>query len=126
MRNKLRALYYPDFFADFVTIVKSILLFDETHFMDRPAFTFYVGEETLGYSVRHLHLDRMSNHSEMQEFLFYAHQAPGGPVAGEFLEQIKTDVSDKQFLSRFQEGLRTSRRHEPLLRLSTARTLGKT
>jgi len=50
----------------------------------------------------------MSNHSEMQEFLFTCIEAPGGPVAGEFLEQIKTDVSDKRFLSRFQEGLRTS------------------
>jgi len=39
---------------------------------------------------------------------FYVHGAPGGPVGGEFLEQIKADVSDKRFLSRFQEGLRTS------------------
>src|SRR5438128_12656017 len=40
---------------------------------------FTWGEETLGYSVRHLHLDRMSNHSEMQEFLFTCIKHRVGP-----------------------------------------------
>jgi hypothetical protein len=108
MRNKLRALYYPDFFADFSTIVKSILLFDEIHFMDRPAFSFNVGGGNFGLIGAASPLRSYEQPFRDAGVPFYVHQAPGGPVAGEFLEQIKTDLSDKRFLSRFQEGLRTS------------------
>jgi hypothetical protein len=40
LRDKLRALYYPDFWFDYTTFIKSILLFDEIHIMDRPSLTF--------------------------------------------------------------------------------------
>src|SRR2546422_10698276 len=42
MRDKITALYYPDFQSDPVTLIKAILLFDEIHYMDRPSFTFYL------------------------------------------------------------------------------------
>ncbi|MBZ5725571.1 MAG: hypothetical protein LAP87_11275 [Acidobacteriia bacterium] len=35
-RDPIRVLYYPDFFVDYTTLLKAILLFDELHFMDRP------------------------------------------------------------------------------------------
>jgi hypothetical protein len=33
-------VYYPDSFVDHSTLIKAILLFDELHFMDRPAMMF--------------------------------------------------------------------------------------
>lgn len=107
MRDRLRALYYPDFVADFITIVKSILLFDEIHFMDRPAFTFQTGG-TFGLMGAASPLRSYEQAFRDAGVPFYVHGAPGGPVGGELLEQIKADLSDKRFLSRFQEGLRTS------------------
>ena len=40
MRNPINVLYYPDFYLDQTTLMTAILLFDELHFMDRPALTF--------------------------------------------------------------------------------------
>jgi hypothetical protein len=38
----------------------------------------------------------------------FVHDAPGGPVEGDFLDQIKADINDLRFLRRFQEGLKSS------------------
>jgi hypothetical protein len=40
MRDKINVLYYPDFWVDYATLIKAILLFDELHFMDRPSIMF--------------------------------------------------------------------------------------
>ena len=35
----------------------------------------------------------------------YVHKPNDGPVVGEFLEQVKSDINDIEFLRRFQKGL---------------------
>jgi hypothetical protein len=47
-RDPIRILYYPDFFVDFTTLLKAILLFDELHFMDRPSMMFGAGPGQFG------------------------------------------------------------------------------
>lgn len=105
MRERLRALYYPDFVADFETLKKCILLFDEVHFMDRPSFTF---SGTFGLIGAQSPLRAYEQSFRDEGVPFYVHEAPGGPVQGGFLEKIEADISDRQFLARFQEGLRAS------------------
>ena len=111
MRDKIRALYYPDFVCDNIALVKAILLFDEIHFMDRPSFTFYLGGNDLGGKPAGFGLIGAQSPLRQYEASFrehgvplYVHEAPGGPVYGELLESVTADVTDSQFLSRFQEG----------------------
>jgi hypothetical protein len=47
-------------------------------------------------------------------FPLYVHDAPGGPVSGDLLEQIDADVRDQTFLQTFQDGLRSSSRFRDL------------
>ncbi|MGD0426331.1 MAG: hypothetical protein ABSC10_06400 [Candidatus Acidiferrales bacterium] len=105
MRAKLSALYYPDFWIEYKTLLKCILLFDEIHFMDRPSFTFggrygMVGAES-----------PLRQHEESfrkEGMPFYVHEAPGGVVVGELLNEVESDLRDTTFMSRFQDGLRLS------------------
>jgi hypothetical protein len=115
VRDKVNVLYYPDMIADPMTLKKVILFFDEIHFMDRPSFSFEGGMGSIGTAspVRQAeHLFRRDN------VPIYVHDAPMGPVAGQFLQQVAADVNDPTFLMRFQEGLRTS---ETFRRLHIAR-----
>jgi len=118
MRDKIRALYYPDFVSGNVTLVKAILLFDEIHFMDRPSFTFYL-EEKRDFSKPPSGFGLMGADSPLRAYEasfrdngvpLYVHKAPGGPVHGDLLESVKADITDKSFLSQFQDGLRASDR----------------
>jgi hypothetical protein len=38
----------------------------------------------------------------------YVHEPPSGPVVGELREVAEADLSDLNFMTRFEEGLRTS------------------
>ncbi len=105
MRDKLRALYYPDFWVNYPTLIKSILLFDEIHFMDRPSHTFDGKHLTIGMA------SPIRQHEQWfrdQGVPVYVHEPPSGPVVGELREVAEADISDLNFMIHFQEGLRTS------------------
>jgi len=108
--TKINAFYYPDKDADRTTLKKAILLFDELHFMDRPAFTF---QNTHGELIAGL----IGMKSELRDWeaLFrsegvplYVHPAPGGPIPEELYEQVVVDLNDQDFLGAFQQGLKSS------------------
>lgn len=110
MRDKLRAFYYPEFWVEYPTLVKSILLFDEIHFMDRPSFSFYFAPNSRGFVT----VGAPSPIRQYEEWFrsqgvpIYVHAAPTGAMVGDLYEAVRADVSDKVFLQRFQDGLRTS------------------
>jgi hypothetical protein len=105
MRDKLRALYYPDFWVEATTLKKCILLFDEIHFMDRPSFMFDGKYGMIGAASP----IRQYEQSFRDEGVpLYVHPAPGGIVHGELLETVEADLSDANFMTSFQEGLRAS------------------
>jgi len=104
--ERVNVFYYPDMMADIATIKKAILFFDEIHFMDRPAFTFAGG--AFGLIGCASPLRRVEQSFREEGVPFFVHNAPIGPVEGEFLNQIRSDIDDLQFLKRFQEGLKTS------------------
>ncbi|WP_321475119.1 hypothetical protein [uncultured Paludibaculum sp.] len=108
MRDPIRVLYYPDFFVDYLTLVKAILLFDELHFMDRPSMMFGAGPGQFGTIGAASPLRQYEASFRDEGVPFYVHNAPMGPVGGEWYEHIKADVNDRQFLRRFQEGLKVS------------------
>jgi hypothetical protein len=105
MRDKINVIYYPDMFASHTTLKKAILFFDEIHFMDRPSFTFGSSGGTIGAPspLRQFEASFRDNGVPL-----FVHGAPGGPVEGDFYEQITADVNDLLFLTRFQDGLRDS------------------
>jgi hypothetical protein len=104
MREKIAVLYYPDFWADYATLVKEVLLFDELHFMDRASMMF--GDfGTIGAASP---LRQFEASFRDEGVPFYVHPAPMGPVTDQWYEDIKADVNDPEFLKRFQNGLRTS------------------
>jgi hypothetical protein len=110
MRDKLRAFYYPEFWVEYPTLVKSILLFDEIHFMDRPSFSFYFAPNSRGF-VTVGAPSPIRQHEEWfrsQGVPLYVHPAPSSAMTGDLYEAVRADVSDKVFLQRFQDGLRTS------------------
>ncbi|HEY2547152.1 MAG TPA: hypothetical protein VGI46_13885 [Candidatus Acidoferrum sp.] len=105
MRDKLRAFYYPDFWVEFATLKKSVLLFDEIHFMDRPSFMFGGRYGTVGAASPL----RAYEHSFRDHGVaLYVHGAPGGIVEGPLLASVESDLGDINFMTRFQEGLRAS------------------
>lgn len=110
MRDKLRAFYYPEFWVEHVTLVKSILLFDEIHFMDRPSFSFYFGPNDRGFlTIGAASPLRQYEQSFRDEGMpLYVHDAPSGAMTGDLYEAVRADVTDKVFLQRFQDGLRSS------------------
>lgn len=108
MREKISVLYYPEFWVDYTTLVKSILLFDELHFMDRPSMMFGAGPGQFGTIGAASPLRQVEASFREQGVPFFVHEAPMGPVYGEWYEQIKADVNDQAFLKRFQDGLKTS------------------
>jgi hypothetical protein len=103
--ERINVFYYPDMMAATATLKKAILFFDEIHFMDRPAFTF---EGALSLVGAPSPLRRFEELFRKDGVPLYVHDAPGGIVEGPFLDQIKADVDDPQFLSRFQDGLKSS------------------
>jgi len=106
MRDKINVFYYPDMFVSHTTLKKAILLFDEIHFTDRPSFTFHGGQVgTIGgpSPLRPFEASFRDNGVPL-----FVHGAPGGPVEGNFYEEITADVNDLLFLTRFQDGLRHS------------------
>ena len=110
MRDKINVLYYPDFWLDYLTLMKAILLFDELHFMDRPSMMFGAGTATgqIGTIGAASPLRQYEASFRDEGVPFFVHPAPMGPVQGDWYEQIKADVNDFEFLERFQSGLRTS------------------
>lgn len=110
MRDRLRAFYYPDFWVEYVTLIKSILVFDEIHFMDRPSFSFYFGPNSQGF-VTVGAASPIRQHEawfRSEGVPLYVHDAPTSGMTGDLYEAVRADISDKVFLRRFQVGLRSS------------------
>lgn len=107
-REPINVLYYPDFWVDYSTLLKAILLFDELHFMDRPSMMFGAGPGQFGTIGAASPLRQHEASFREQGVPFFVHAAPMGLVEGEWYEQVKADVNDPEFLSRFQHGLRIS------------------
>jgi hypothetical protein len=105
LRDKLRALYYPDFWFEYPTLIKSILLFDEVHLMDRPSFMFGGTFGSIGMASPLRHYEESFRKEGVP---LYVHQSPDGIVHGEMLENVEADLADIDFMTRFQEGLRVS------------------
>jgi hypothetical protein len=103
-KERINVFYYPEMVAAHATLKKAILLFDEIHFMDRPAFTF----ENFGLIGTPSPLRQFEHSFRDNGVPLFVHDSPCGPVEGQFLEQITADVDDPQFLKRFQEGLKVS------------------
>jgi hypothetical protein len=106
MRDPVKVLYYPDMFAEETTLKKAVLFFDEIHFMDRPSFTFEGGLGTIAVASPLRQWEQLFRSDGVP---LYVHNAPRGPVHGDFLEMIATDTNDLEFLGRYQEGFRTSK-----------------
>jgi hypothetical protein len=105
MRERLRAFYYPDFYVELPTLKKSILLYDEIHFADRPSFVFGGTYGSLGAASPMRQFEKSFRDEGVP---IYVHEAPGGPVYGHLLATVEADLSDLNFMTRFQEGLRAS------------------
>ena len=104
MRDKVSVFYYPSMVADETTLKKAILLFDELHFIDRPSFMFgNFGTVGTASPLRAYEQSFRENGVPL-----YVHTPRDGPVQGEFLEQVRADVNDPEFLKRFQRGLTNS------------------
>lgn len=108
MREKVNVLYYPDFWVDYTTLMKAILLFDEIHFMDRPSMMFNMGRGQFGTIGAASPLRQFEASFREEGVPLYVHEAPMGPVSDEWYAQIKADVNDPEFLRRFQNGLKVS------------------
>jgi|CZKY01.1.fsa_nt_gi hypothetical protein len=100
-------LVYPDFWVDYSTLMKAILLFDELHFMDRPSMMFGAGADQLGAIGAASPLRQYEASFREAGVPLFVHPAPMGPVPDEWYK-IKADVNDSEFLRRFQSGLKTS------------------
>lgn len=86
------------------TLKKCILLFDEIHFIDRPSFTF----GHFGTIATPSPLRPYERSFREEGVPLYIHSPRDGPVSGEFLAHILSDVNDLEFLKCFQNGLRES------------------
>jgi len=104
VRDKLNVFYYPTSAPSWNTIKKSVLLFDEFHLVDRPSFTF----GKFGMIATASPLRPYEKALQDAGIQFHIHAPQDGPVRGEFLDQITSDVNDVEFLSRFQKGLTDS------------------
>ena len=104
MRDKVNVFYYPSMVADSATLKKAILLFDELHFIDRPSFMFgNFGTIATASPLRQVEKSFRDNGVPL-----YVHTPNDGPVSGEFLEQVRADIDDFEFLRTFQKGLEES------------------
>ena len=106
-KNNINVFYYPEMAAAHRTLKKAILLFDEIHFMDRPAFTF--GGGAYGLIGAPSPLRQFEQSFRDNGVPLFVHESPAGPVEGELLQQITADIDDLEFLRRFQSGLKNSK-----------------
>jgi hypothetical protein len=105
MRDNVRALYYPDFWLSHHTFVKSILLFDEVHIMDRPSMTFDGQSLTIGMASP---MRQYEQSLRDQGVSVYVHEPPSGPISDELRAVAEADLADLNYMQCFQDGLRTS------------------
>ncbi len=94
MREKVNVFYYPRMVADQATLKKAILLFDELHFIDRPSFTFRKFGTIATASPLRAHEESFRKEGVQ----LYVHSPRDGPVQGQFLHEVTSDVNDIEFL----------------------------
>ena len=108
MREPVNVFYYPDMASSDITLKKAILFFDEIHFMDRGSFFFGGGQGQVG-TIGAASPLRAYEHSFREHGVpLYVHDAKSGPLQQNAMNQVASDINDPGFLSRFQEGLKTS------------------
>jgi hypothetical protein len=108
MREPVNVFYYPDMASSDITLKKAILFFDEIHFMDRGSFFFGGGQGQVG-TIGAASPLRAYEHSFREHGVpLYVHDAKSGPLQQNAMDQVASDINDPGFLSRFQEGLKTS------------------
>jgi hypothetical protein len=109
MREKINALYYPEFAMDPATLKRSIILFDELHVMDRPSFSFGGRDKSnFGMIGADSPLRQFEQSFREEGMPLYVHGAPGGRIAEEDYSEVSADINDMEYLRRFQKGLETS------------------
>jgi hypothetical protein len=101
-KERINVFYYPEMSADLATLKKAILLFDEIHFMDRPALTFFGGAYGLIGAASPLR--RFEHAFRADGVPLFVHPAPAGPVEGDLLQEINADIDDLEFLRRSKRG----------------------
>jgi len=104
-------LYYPECLSAESTLMKSLLPFDETHFMDRPSFKFDGQSVAIGAPSPLRQFERAFREQGVPLFV---HDAFGGMVHGDLLALVHADISDPRDPERFQQGLRSSARFREL------------
>jgi hypothetical protein len=109
MREPVNVFYYPDMSSSDITLKKAILFFDEIHFMDRGSFFFGGGEGQVGTIGATSPLRAYEQSFREHGIPLYVHDARSGPLRQDAMDQIASDINDPAFLSRYQEGLRTSK-----------------
>jgi hypothetical protein len=109
MREQIRALYYPEFVMATATLKRAVLLFDELHVMDRPSFSFGgPGKANFGMIGAASPFRQIEQAFRDEGMPLYVHAAPGGRISEEDYAEVSADISDMEFLRRFQEGLANS------------------
>jgi hypothetical protein len=110
MRDPVNAFYYPDMAPSDLTLKKAILFFDEIHFIDRASFFFGGGGQGQIGSIGCASPLRAYEQSFRENGVpLYVHEASSGPIDPEILEQVSVDINDRNYLSRFQRGLESSK-----------------
>ena len=109
MREPVNVFYYPDMSSSDITLKKAILFFDEIHFMDRGSFFFGGGEGQIGSIGAPSPLRAYEQSFRENDVPLYVHDARNGPLQTAAMDQVASDINDPVFLSRYQEGLKTSR-----------------
>ncbi len=109
MRDRINALYYPEFTLDTATLKRSILLFDELHIMDRPSFSFG-GPKTSNFGMigAASPLRQFEQSFREEGMPLYVHGAPGGRMCEEDYAELSADLNDIEYLRRFQQGMAKS------------------
>lgn len=109
MRDPVNVFYYPDMSSSDISLKKAILFFDEIHFMDRGSFFFGEGQGQVGTIGAASPLRAYEQSFREHGVPLYVHDAKNGPPRTDAMDQITSDVNDPAFLSRYQEGLRSSK-----------------
>jgi hypothetical protein len=109
MRDRINALYYPDYVPNLATLKRAILLFDELHVMDRPSFSFG-GPKTSNFGMigADSPLRQYEQAFRNEGMPLYVQAAPGGRVSEEYYAEVSADLNDLEYLRRFQQGIAKS------------------
>ena len=113
MRDKIRALYYPDYWVNDRTLIKSSI----PAFLTR--FISWTGHRSplMGSTSSLVWLRPLGNTNSFSGYSgvpVFVHQPHSGPVTDETREAVEADLSDINFVLSFQEVSPTSQHFRDL------------